>query len=392
MTARSAPPAPLTRLEIASGVVVGTDPGSPPLPRYGGGTPRAALEAAVLPALVRGPCVVSFSGGRDSSAVLAIAAHVARREGLPLPIPVTIVFPDNPQSHEHDWQELVVAHLGLREWQRIPVTAELDLLGPFAQAALRAHGPLFPFNGYTYAPMFPYATGGTMLTGLDGDGLLARWTPENAADVLARRRPATPRDVLRVGLYVAPEALRRAYFARSGKPAHTWLTPSAEAASRWAEARELAAEPLRWDRRVAWWQARRYLSLSQHYDDLLAGDAAVTMLHPLLDPVFLASLAHTGGTLGPGDRTTVMRMLLSDLLPDEVLSRSSKAGFNASFFHRHSREFVARWDGSGVDRDLVDPVRLRATWTGPRPSNGAASLLQATWLATEGSVSDGDGP
>lgn len=381
---RSAPPAPLTRLEIASGVVAGTDPFTPALPPYDGRTAREALEAAILPTLVTSPCVVSFSGGRDSSAILAIAVHVARREGLPLPIPVTIVFPDNPQSHEQEWQELVIGHLRLTEWQRISITDELDLLGPYAQAALRAHGPLFPFNGYTYSPMFPFATGGTMLTGLDGDGLLARWTPEAAADVLARRRPATPRAVLRVGLYAGPQVLRRAYFARSGKPAHTWLTPAAEAASRWAQARELAAEPLRWDRRVAWWQARRYLSLTRHYDDLLGGAAQVSMAHPLLDPAFLAALAHAGGTLGPGDRTTVMRMLLSDLLPDEALSRTTKAGFNASFFNRHSRTFVERWDGSGVDRELVDPARLRATWAAPRPSNGAAGLLQATWLATEG--------
>ena len=56
-------------------------------------TPRAAFEAAILPGLRRSPCLVSFSGGRDSSAVLATATAVARREGLPLPVPITHRFP-----------------------------------------------------------------------------------------------------------------------------------------------------------------------------------------------------------------------------------------------------------------------------------------------------------
>ena len=45
--------------------------------------PRRALEHVVREALLRPPCGVAFSGGRDSSAVLAVAAHVARRDGLP---------------------------------------------------------------------------------------------------------------------------------------------------------------------------------------------------------------------------------------------------------------------------------------------------------------------
>ena len=67
-------------------------------------TPRVALEAAVLGALRRPPCGVAFSGGRDSSLVLAVATHVARREGLPDPIPVTRRFPDKPEAEESEWR------------------------------------------------------------------------------------------------------------------------------------------------------------------------------------------------------------------------------------------------------------------------------------------------
>ncbi len=56
----------LTPLEIASGMVLA--PSRPRrLPRLGpGATPRSAFEAAILRALRRPPCLVSFSGGRDS--------------------------------------------------------------------------------------------------------------------------------------------------------------------------------------------------------------------------------------------------------------------------------------------------------------------------------------
>src|SRR5262245_65085870 len=96
----------LAPLEIATGLVLGVEPrrevvaprldaAEPPLP---------AFERAVLPALRRGPCLVSFSGGRDSSAVLAVATGIARREGLPLPVPVKNVFPGPATTLEPGWQ------------------------------------------------------------------------------------------------------------------------------------------------------------------------------------------------------------------------------------------------------------------------------------------------
>src|SRR5947209_20309061 len=72
--------------------------------------PRAALEALIRPALMSPPCVVGFSGGRDSSALLACALDLARREGLPEPIPITLDF-GTPRTDEREWQELVVAHV-----------------------------------------------------------------------------------------------------------------------------------------------------------------------------------------------------------------------------------------------------------------------------------------
>jgi hypothetical protein len=56
------------------------------LDRAPGATARGVLEELISPALERPPCVIGFSGGRDSSSLLALATHLARREGLPMPV------------------------------------------------------------------------------------------------------------------------------------------------------------------------------------------------------------------------------------------------------------------------------------------------------------------
>jgi asparagine synthase (glutamine-hydrolysing) len=140
-------PARLTELEVASGLVLGPDPATPALrlpeePLH----PVRALELALLPALLRPPCLVSFSGGRDSSVVLAVSARLARREGLDLPVPVTFRYPTAPETNESEWQEMIVRRLALPEWRCRDVGDELDLLGPVAQRVLLRHGVLYPPN------------------------------------------------------------------------------------------------------------------------------------------------------------------------------------------------------------------------------------------------------
>ena len=103
--------------------------------------------------------MVSFSGGRDSSAVLAGAVNLARREGLPPPIPVTNVFPDVREADEHQWQQHVVRHLGLTEWVRLEHTDEAHLLGPYAQRVMLRHGLAWPFNVHFHLPLLDAAQG-----------------------------------------------------------------------------------------------------------------------------------------------------------------------------------------------------------------------------------------
>ena len=371
-----------TPLEIASGLVVGEAPGAAALPRPERGvTALTALERAVLPALARPPCLVSFSGGRDSSAVLAVATRVARREGLPLPVPTTLRFPQASDSEESEWQELVVRHLDLDEWHRLEFIEELDAVGPIARAVLRRHGLLWPPNTYVHQPMLEDARGGSLLTGIEGDGLLGGWRWRRAVDVVARRCRPEPKDALRLAYAALPKVAKGAIERRRTDAIPGWLRPEARRAAINAWAEEQSSEPVRWDRRLEWWARRRYLAVMQHCFGLLAADCEVQLVHPLLDRHFLATLASAGGPLGFGDRTATMRAIFAGVLPDELLARPRKAGFTQALWGAPARAFVESWDGSGVDHELVDEASLRAAWAQEGHDFRAATLLQAALLA-----------
>ena len=134
-----------SKLELATGLLLGDDPDSIPLPAPAEGSSLAeALATTILPALQRPPCCVSFSGGLDSSVILATAVDLAVRHGLPLPIPITLRFPGVASAMESTWQEQVISHLRLADWVKMDFTSELDALGPIAGPALRRFGVLTP--------------------------------------------------------------------------------------------------------------------------------------------------------------------------------------------------------------------------------------------------------
>ena len=345
--------------------------------------PRGALAAELVDALACSPCAVSFSGGRDSSAVLAAAVEVARREGLPEPVPVTLRFPGVASTEESEWQELVIAHLRVREWERIEVRDELELLGPVARAALTAHGLLWPPNAYVHVPILERARGGSVLTGLDGDGLLGDWKWARAQAVLHRRVRPEPRDALRVGLALAHPRVRHRWMRPHVLSATPWLRPEARAELALLARADAAREPRRWDRRMTYYRRRRHLRLTVRSLELLATTRAVRVRHPLLAPRFLAALAAQGAGAGYGERTDAMLALFGDLLPPELLRRPRKAEFGRALWRSEARAFAATWDGTGVDDELVDADCLRGAWSAPSPWFGANTLLHEAWLAAQ---------
>lgn len=371
----------LSPLESAIDIPIGEIPGRPVLPEIDRNLdPLTAFEQAMLPALERPPCVIGFSGGRDSSAVLAVAVRAARREGLPLPIPVTYRYPDNPEAEESAWQELVIGRLGLSDWQRLSFRGELDLIGPFSQRVLRRHGLLSPATTYTAIPLFESGAGGSVLTGIDGDGLLNGGESARVWAVLTGRARPRPRDLLRVLKAAAPRAVRRAWFRRRSAAEIGWLTPAAreELAALWAEQR--ASQPARWDRRVAWLARQREQVVFSQALDLVARDYDVEVFHPFLEPRFLAAIAQSGGWSGFGDRTRAMQRLFGGLLPPALISRSDKADFTAAIWNGQTRAFMSGWQGRPPNGLLVDEAGLRSAWAEPDARSGL--LLQAAWLSS----------
>jgi asparagine synthase (glutamine-hydrolysing) len=363
----------LTPLDRATGIVLGASRRPEPLPAA---VPApAALEAVLLPALRRGPCLVSFSGGRDSSAVLATATRVARRHGLDDPVPITNVVDGARDADESEWQEAVVAHLGLADWVRLRWDDELDAVGPVAQRVLRRHGLLWPCNAHFHEPLLARAAGGSLLTGFGGDELFLAMGAEVRPGGRARRAAMA-------AFERAPAAVRRPVLRRR-RPLHLpWLTPLGKRAATAAAAAHVAGEPSALARRLAWARSQRYLAVAADTLARLGADADVRVVHPLLDRGVWAAVGARGRRFA--DRTEGMRILFGDLLPDPVLARTDKAAFDSVFCGPHTRALAATYEGEGAPRELVDPAGLRTHWAHGEPRPQSLLLLQAAWLARDG--------
>jgi len=371
----------LTPLEACIAAAWGEDPLAPELPAVDGRTPRAVLEDTVLGCLRRAPCLVSFSGGRDSSTMLAVATHVARAHGLAPPVPVTNRFPDAGQTDERDWQERVVAHLGLSEWIQLRWTDELDLLGPYGLSVLRRHGPLMPFNAHFMEPLLEQAAGGSLLTGIGGDELFYPGDRQALARLLyARQRPGR-RDLRRLARESAPLAVRTRLIERRLPFRFPWLHDDVGRQIAHDYAREAATWPLRWDRSLdALWRSR-HVQCVRSTLDALASAHQVELCSPFLEPDLLRAYGRAAGPAGLAGRGLALVDLVGDLLPNEVLRRKTKAGFDDPFWNRHARAFAAEWSGRGLDERLVDVEALRAEWRLRQPAGNSYTLLQHAWLA-----------
>lgn len=400
MTLATAPESSLIApdpLELAAGWVVGTEPQKDGL-RWRGAyppSPRQVLEDILLSALARPPCVVEFSGGRDSSLVLAVATHVARREGLPLPIPYTRRFLGDSLSNEGTFPELVVSHLQLSDWDRHDLTEELDLVGDLAQRFLQRHGVVFPAPMFIMALALEAARGGSRVTGEGGDEVFAVRRPRHAWSILLRGYPdhsqrhlrsSPARTTISALLDISPTAVRqlrlwRRYGLTSPHSNADWLRPLALQRFALRLALEEGKEPLDWRDALRWHLGRRVVAVHRHNTAVLAASYDVMHVDPLLDPRFVSSLARVGGAFGFSSRADAMKFVAGDLLPAPVLERKQKAFYNLAFFTSRTRSFAKRWDGSGVDTKLVDPEALRRTWLAPVPSALSGMLLQTAWLA-----------
>ncbi len=358
----------LDELEQAVGSPLGFDLSTPKL-----GAPlssaRAALESVILEALRHEPCVISFSGGRDSSAVLCVAMSLAERHGLAPPIPVTLRFPDAPASDETVWQERIIDELRCPEWIRI--TPDGSLAGAIAQRVLGRHGVLFPVNAFLHDPILEVAAGGSLLSGIGGDELL-----DSSADRISvvSRSPRSFRrtDIRTIGDEILPGRRRR--LGERFVAGLSWLTPEARAAAADRAGEALGRLSHRWNTALGQWTADRYFQAVTSTIVALGADHAVSVRTPFLDPRVLAAVASEAGPTGFTSRAAALDELVGDVMPAWLRERTSKAVFDEALVGRQFVQIAAKWNGGGINHDLVDAARLRAEWESGTP-DGRSFLL-----------------
>jgi hypothetical protein len=386
----AANPTGLTEIDVASGVVVGQDRGPDrPVFVHPGPDPMTRLGELAAELLAASPCVIAFSGGRDSSALLALFVDVARRQGLDEPIAVTARWDDDAASDERQWQEQVIGAIGAEHWEIIRPGDDLDLLGAEAVGALKGQGLMWPAPAYAFLPMIRRAAGGVFVSGEGGDEAFGLYPHGRFWDAVRHRRIPLRPDWVAAVLACAPRPCRRRQWERKVPPYQSWLRP--EARDRFA--RQLADDqmddPIRWDRYQVIGRSRRAVSLTLGTLDAICALEGARYAGPFLDTGFLAGLATWGGRFGRGDRTAVMTALFDQMLPAPVLARTSKASFGGVFWGPASRRFAEEWDGSGLDGRLVDAEALRREWLSPVPVFGSALPLHAAWLSHHAARADG---
>jgi asparagine synthase (glutamine-hydrolysing) len=320
-----------------------------------------------------------------------VATYVARRDGLPEPIPITRVFPEAPDTDESDWQELVIRHLGLQDWVRVRLTDELDVLGPLATARLREYGVVWPPTLHVDIPLLDtLPEGGSLLDGEGGDEVFGIEAHRIAAitPVLRGQQRPTRRNLRALLGAVAPGVVRAQrsrlrWDARFAKWT-PWLRPAVRERLLKERAQADREQPLTFSASVRKVPTRRTQVLTAQNRRFFGRQRGIEHTSPLLDPDVVHALARDGGILGRGDRTVVLRRLVPDLLPDVVLARTSKVAFQTAYMGRHTWTFAKNWNGDGLDPALVDVDLLRASWLNEEPNALTFALAQAAWVATLG--------
>jgi hypothetical protein len=313
--------------------------------------------------------------------LLAAAVSTARREGLPLPIPITLSYPGVPDADEAQWQRRVLDHLDLTERAVLVVHDEHDALGSIATQVLLRHGLMWPPNLAPTWRMMDAARGGVLLTGEGGDEVfgLKRITP--LTKLLKARGRVDRRVYPHAVRALAPASLRRRATLQQGYR-RFWLRKPVEELLAQRDADDIVAYDLHAGKHTWQFAARRCARRGYDTVRTLGAEIDVDYIQTFAEPEFVAAVVGAAGFWGWTGRTATMRYLFGDLLPRAVLERSTKATFTNAVFTERTREFARQWNGDGVDSTLVDPELLRDNWLSDFPHAPTMNLLQQAWLAS----------
>ena len=369
----------MSRTEIALGLALERDPDHPrfelmpdPVP------PRAALESVLLGLLQRGRVSVAFSGGIDSSGLLCLTTHVARKHGLPDPVAVTSRFPYAPETDESEWQELVVRHLELTDWVRVDGGEDAELLGPPATRALLRHGVRWPLLLHMQEATMAAVPGTIHVMGNGGDELTF---PTRAGALLLLRDGRLVRDRAAAAAILhdlRPQLPR--FRPGVGARVPDWVRPDARPLIARLLRNHPHTEGFRWraelERRTnAPWALRGHANVVRQGAEL-----GVEVVQPLTTPAVIGSMLSAAGRWGPADRSEGALLLYGDTMPAAVRGRRDKVNFVNVVVGAATREFIRTWDGTGLPEELVDPALIRAEWDKPQPRYSSFALLQHAWL------------
>jgi hypothetical protein len=377
-------PCPLTRLDVATCTMLGREVHRASLPRSV--APVAEVgDLLLLPALAGGRCFVSFSGGRESSAVLAATTRAARRHGHPDPVPVTVRYLRAESAKEIEVQEEVMTHLGLQEWERIVIDDELEITGPYARRTLETAGLLFPPNAYLMLPQLDVAAGGTLVVGFGVTDLFLYWHWARLWEAVQSHRRPGRADLRRLAAAALPPSWRGRLIERYvRRPRMSWLHAGvALEADRRFVAESLAA-PVRFSAALERQSTHRCLRGTRRALAALAKSAGAQVVMPLYDDAFIGAVAAWGRWRGVGGRRHLLAALAGDLLPESVLRRGSGPPLQDVLFGERTRAFVDSWSGNGLDSELVDVEALHSHWSNGQVDWRSSLLLQAAFAHDAG--------
>lgn len=370
----------LTPAEIASGWVFGYG-ASPPDVAVRRSSVLETLERVILAASSDRPWYVLFSGGRDSSVILAAALRAARRSQLPDPIPVIVRYPFAAGTEETEWQDRVLVHLDLSNAMIISCTDESDLLAPTAVASLMDTGAVFPPAAHCMTHVYERLRGGVIFTGECGDEVFGNQRVTPLRNIFAERGIAGAPHVRRIWGSIQPAWVAQREGFASTDDWLGWLSPATRRDFVRACVRERQALPFHWSQSMKLLESRRAIAVAARTRQHLAARHGCNIIDPFWTRPVIEAVAQFCGRWGLRSRSATLEALFSDILPIDVLRRPTKAYFNHAYFSSYSRGFVADWDGTGLEDYDIDQEALRVEWNKDLPSGASYLLLQTAYLA-----------
>jgi asparagine synthase (glutamine-hydrolysing) len=236
-------------------------------------------------------------------------------------------------------------------------------------------------------PLLDVAKGGWLIAGGGSMDFYLYWYWAPLLAALRQRKRPRRRDLALLATLLpgrTPNPLVRRHFRGPHMP---WLREEAAVVAERLLAEAFAA-PIRFDAAVARQRTHRCYVGALRGLELLAAAAEAQILIPLRSDRYLGALAAAGGRFGFGDRREAIARVGGHLVPDEVLRRRDDPGLQEVFVREQTREFVARWSGTGVDPDVVDPEVLRHVWSQDQVDWRASMLLQLA-AAHDRSIGEG---